>query len=350
MSKSVPLEQLVALNDEIVALVRAGVPLELGLAEFGTGVPGKLGALSTDLAAKMTGGASITEAFDALGDRVPTVYRTVVEAGVRAGRLSAALEAMSNFGRELLELRRRIGSALLYPLIVIGLAYGLFVVFLVDMIHRLKETYELFRLPIHGTLRAAIDVSESVQYWWWVFPVLFVAALVWWSATGGAHALGFTGLARPLLWIPGVARICRYYQFANYAELLALLIEHQVPLPEGMRLAGDASGDPQLRRSTQWLADDVERGEIFRDVTAVRTGLPPFLQWVIVHGARTSSLSRLLRHCSQLYRRRGQQSAAWFRLMFPVAASILIGGGVTLIYGLTLFGPLAGLWRDLGME
>src|SRR5262245_18907603 len=101
---SVSLEQFVALNDEIVALTRAGVPLELGLRELGADARGNLAALSSSLATRMNAGASLVEALEAAGPRLPAVYRAVVQAGTRAGRLSVALEAVSGFTRELIEL------------------------------------------------------------------------------------------------------------------------------------------------------------------------------------------------------------------------------------------------------
>ena len=46
----VTLDQLLALNDEMAALVRAGIPLEQGLTALGHEAPGKLGLLATRLA------------------------------------------------------------------------------------------------------------------------------------------------------------------------------------------------------------------------------------------------------------------------------------------------------------
>ena len=54
------IEQLIALNDEIVSLVRGGVPLELGLRELGGDSAGALQKISQSLAARMNAGASLT--------------------------------------------------------------------------------------------------------------------------------------------------------------------------------------------------------------------------------------------------------------------------------------------------
>src|SRR4051794_36850176 len=107
------LDQLAALNDEIAALARAGLPLERGLLTIGRDVPGKLRDVMVTLGERMSRGEGLAEAMAAEGARFPTIYRAVVEAGLRAGRLSVALEGLSGFVRGYAEARRSIGMALL---------------------------------------------------------------------------------------------------------------------------------------------------------------------------------------------------------------------------------------------
>ncbi len=350
MTTTLTIDQLTALNDEIASLVRGGVPLETGLLELGRDSTGALAEISQALSARMCGGVSLVEALRAEEKRLPPVYRTVVEAGLRAGRLPAALESMSNYARELVELRRKISLALLYPLVVTALAYGLFLVVIVDLIERLRETYEVFQIPLHWSLRIVVSVATFAVQWWWIPPLLMIGAVVWWMTTGGAHILDFNGPARPLAWIPGVGAISRRFQQANFADLLALLVEHEVPLPEGLRLTADATGDLRLRRSARTLAAAAEQGARTPASEISRLGFPPFLSWVLSCGRDGPGLVRLLRHAGTVYRRRAANLANWFKLMFPILAALVIGGGVTALYTLTLFGPLARFWRDLGME
>ena len=350
MAATFTIEQLTALNDEIASLVRAGVPLEPGLCALGQDAGGALAEISASLSGRMSGGASLAEALQAEEGRLPAAYRTVVEAGLRAGRLPAALEATSNYARELVELRRRISLALLYPLIVVGLAYFLFLVFIVDLVERLRETYAVFRIPLHWPLAMLVSFAESAPHWWWAPPLVMTCALVWWVATGGAHLLSFDGLARPLTWFPGVAAICSRFRFANFADLLGLLIDHGVPLPEGLRLTGDATGDRRLRRAARELASAAEQGAVSAGSAAAPAGFPPFLHWVLTCGQQGGRLARLLRHAATIYRRRATALANWFKLLFPIVTALVIGGGVTALYALTLFGPLAQFWRDLNLD
>jgi len=98
---SFELDELIALNEEMISLVQAGIPLELGLREMGNELPDRLGKISSELAAKMERGSSLSEAMNSEGSRFPKVYRVIVEAGIKSGKLTVALEEMSNYAWEL---------------------------------------------------------------------------------------------------------------------------------------------------------------------------------------------------------------------------------------------------------
>src|SRR5262249_1735976 len=162
---------------------------ELGLRELGGDTGGALADISQALSARMESGASLAEALRAEERRVPAAYRTVVEAGLRAGRLPAALEALSSYAGGLVELGRRITVALLYPLIVAALAYFLFVVVIANLVERFRETYEVFRIPIHWPLAMALALAETAIRWWWAPPLCLGIVVIWWMMTGGSQIL-----------------------------------------------------------------------------------------------------------------------------------------------------------------
>lgn len=348
--ESVSLEQLIALNDEIISLVRAGVPLELGLKELGGDESAALEQISTRLAERMNRGETLPMALAAEGDRFPRVYRVVVEAGLKSGRLSVALEAVSGFAWELLDLRRRIGLALLYPMIVFLLAYGLFFVFLLEMVHRFRDARLDFGLPMSTSLKVLGYLEETAGYWGWIPPVCVLLLVIWWMLNGGAQLLNFTGLSRPLGWIPGLKRIGTNYRSANFAELLGMLVEHEVPLPEGVVLAADATGDRPMQQSARAVAEATMQGRTLNQYSWEAQGFSPYLRWLLLRGQREAGLSQSLRLASDMYRRRAVNQTEWFKITFPIMAGLGIGGVTTFFYALAMFLPFIEMLRDLAIE
>ena len=77
---SITIDQLLALNAEMAALVRAGVPLERGLVVAGRDLKGRLGPITTALSRRLNRGESLSEALAGEGESIPPLYRAVVEA------------------------------------------------------------------------------------------------------------------------------------------------------------------------------------------------------------------------------------------------------------------------------
>jgi general secretion pathway protein F len=345
--KPVTLDELVALNDEIIALARAGVPLEMGLREFGGDRSSALAALGSRLAGRMSRGVSLGEALRSEGAGLPPTYSAIVEAGLLANRLPEALEAVSEFARRMSELRRRVAAAMAYPLMLLVVAYGLFVLFILPVpVRQFVETFQDFGSQPPAFLEWLEDMADSWASWAWIPPLVLVALLAWWRATAGAASLEFTGISRPLAWIPGVASVGRNFRLANFADLLATLVANGVPLPESVLLAADATGDSSLRAQARAVSDAAREGQS-GGVSLGRWGFPPYLLWLVTRQSEQEGLVSGLRAASAMYRARAVQTIDWIRLVFPVLAATVLGGAVTLVYCLTVFIPIAKLINDL---
>ncbi|HEX8200909.1 MAG TPA: type II secretion system F family protein, partial [Isosphaeraceae bacterium] len=198
------LEDLIALNDEIAALVRAGVPLERGLRDVGGALRGRLGAIAQTLGERMSRGESLAQALDAERGWIPRVYRAVVEAGLRGGRLAAALEGLAGFARRVVELRKAIGLALIYPVLVMMVAYALFVGFVVVIAPRFVEALRSFQIAGPSPAYALARLGETAPYWAPVGPVLLLLLAVGWVRSGRASLLEPGGAGGFLGRIPGM--------------------------------------------------------------------------------------------------------------------------------------------------
>ena len=342
----ISLEELIALNDEIIALTRAGVPLELGLEELGEEREGVLGRLSTKLAARMNQGESLPEALEHVDAQLPRSYRVIVEAGLRAGRLTAALEGVSSVAFKMSELRRRIGLALVYPLIVLMLAYGLFLLMCTQLAPRMRWTFENMGWPT-GLYGALADIGRTSIYWGWVLPAVVIGLIIWWRRSGQQFLTGEGKPAGLACCCPGVKQISTYYRSAQFADLLALLVEQDVPMPQAIVLAAETTNDPAMQNAARAIADATSRGLFVPGGASGRSGFPPFLHWLITRREEQEGLVSALKAAADMYRRRAVLITDWIQIAFPMIAAVVIGGGATLLYTLTVFYPLAEILKAL---
>ena len=342
------LDELLALNDEIAALVRAGVPLESGLLDLGRDLPGRLGRLATRLAESMAQGQTLDQAIAARQAEFPRLYLAIVAAGRRSGRLAVALEGLTTAARRVAEMRQLTGAAMIYPVVVFLVAWLLLIGFVMYFAPAVAPSYHDFNAPSAPWMTSIAQVGPSAVYWGPIGPfVVLLTFGVWWHMSRRALTLDGDRASRWLGWIPGAGGLFRSCQAATFAEVLALLVEQEAPLAEGLRLAAAASGSPPMVADAESLAAAVERGETPSQCLTHARRFPPLLGWLIATGQERGPLVPALRHAAVSYRQRAMRRAEAIQRYLPVAWSLGLGGTTVLVYALLLFGPWFSLLRTI---
>ncbi len=345
---AITLEQLIALNEEIGALMRAGVPLEQGLSHLGQDMPGRLGKLAGEIAERLQRGEALSDVFRVYAAEIPPVYRAVVEAGARSGRLAAALESVAASAQRTADMRSLVAGAIAYPLLVFLLGWGLLVGFVAEIVPRFLPVFEGFDAYGLAVLEKIAVVGESVVYWGPAVPaVILLVAGTWWYQTARGAMAEPRLAALFLSWLPGVGRVLRLQRVATFVEILALLAENQVPLDQGLLLAADACGDSHIARSARAMAAAIARGEPLESADGGFRDFPPLVQWMMVAGQQRGTLVASLRHAAEMYRNQASHRAAVVRIHLPVLMTVFLGGGVTVLYVMLLMGPWIAMLRGL---
>lgn len=346
-STAITLEQLTALNDEIAALVRSGVPLEQGLSHLGGDLPGRLGRFASALATRLERGESLSDALDDQGAAIPGAYRAVIVAGLSAGRLPAALESIARSSRRLAELRRMVVTAIVYPFLIFLVAWGLFVFFAVEIAPVFLDAFRGFDAPGQAPLELLVRWGERAAWWGPAVPLAAIFLLAaWWTLSRRAAMIDAGPAGRLLGWLPWTGELLRNLRTATVAEILAMLVENDVPLHRSIRLAAETVGDVATRRVAAQIADALERGEPMPQ-TRAHGAFSPFLKWLMAAGRSHGALVAALRHASTVYSRAAERQAQVAQMLLPILMTLVIGGTATFLYALLLFAPWITLMYDL---
>jgi general secretion pathway protein F len=348
-SSPIKLNDLIALNDELAALVRSGVPLDHGLKALGRDRRGRVGKLATRLGDRLQQGASLDDALAAERHALPGFYRAVVAAGIRSGKLSSAVEGLAVFARNFAETRHAIGLALLYPLLVLILAFVLFTLFVLLVSPRYESAFEVFRLTPTWAMVGFVWLREHLITWVPIVPLIVILLLFWWRRTGRAATLQPGRMSGILRCVPGLGQILQQAQAADFAQMLALLIDNQVPLPEGVMLSAGVTGSPKLQRFARDLSEGVSRGESLATVTKGNTALPAMLTWVLATAESIGSLSPALKHAAITYRARAARQAEMLQSVLPAVILLCVGALAAVLYTTSVLEPLFMLWRGLAI-
>ncbi len=330
----VSLEEVLALNEELASLSAAGVPIELGGADIST--EEALARINASLALRTSLGQTVGAAL-ADDQELPPLYQHALLAVLESNQLSLALEGVSRQPAARDDLRKTAGHAFIQPLIVLALAYCGFIFLCLRFAPTMESLYVDFGHEANVGVKLLTMAREWMPVWVPLIPLMVAVTIALWRRRTGHHP-------PPL---PGARRYFAALRHATFSEQLASLITAGVSLPEGLRLAGDATGDPAMARASDVIAAH-ERGESFTAAEQHElAALPPLLRWALTGDLGGEPLPQILHFVAATYRQAAERQAAIWHVALPTFIGAFFGGLIVLGYSLSMFGPYIGLLRDL---
>lgn len=341
-------EDLVYLNEEIAAMAKAGLPLEEGLKSIAREMSwGGLRTATEEIHRDLVSGKTLPEAMAAQKGKIPDFYADLVHAGIQGGSLPEVLSTLTTYARSLADLRSVVVTALFYPVIVLGIAIALFSMILFFVMPQFASIFRDFNMSLPGVTRFVLGLAHS-PFYYLVVPFLVaiggVLSLRWVLRSSDSGRRVWTRITYA---VPVFGSLVRSARLAAFTDLLGILIEQELPLPQALRLAGDAGSDPILREGARSVADRLEKGDALN--LALKEGhvLPDIVIWMAGIGEMNGKLAVSLRQASLMYRRQVEMRASLAQSIIPPFLIVVLAAIITSVFVLAVFMPLIKLLEGL---
>jgi len=332
------LDQVIGLGEEIVALVRTGLPLEESLLLKSRTEPGKVSEHLRQLAEQLGTGQSLADAVRS--DPVfPPVFAAVVEAGIKSGNLAGSLDALMECVRSLRDARLFLLRSALYPLVLFTTLWFVFtflVIFIAPQFIRFFESYDQ-NLALFDVVRylAANDVAA----WTFIFgvPVLMWVCSFFWAIRSArsdvTQSIGNSSLFR---WLPWVGRAAVELQKTAFARIFALLIRSSVPLDQAILLTAKSCNE------RYWSHDSLEALQR-RIVDGKANSYPksvvsPLIEWSLGISDQKMLLEGV-DHYATMARTRASLLLTKCEMFLPAVLMFILAVAIGTCYFLTVFYP-----------
>jgi type II secretory pathway component PulF len=146
--------------------------------------------------------------------------------------------------------------------------------------------------------------------------------------------------------LPMVGPLLRWHHLSQFARLMGLLLEQEVPLPDALRVTAAGLRDANLGRGCCLTADDVEQGRPLDESLAARRQFPASLIPIIQWGQRGPALPEAFRAAAEMFAGRSRSHGTLLETMLlPIMfLTVLLFAGFFVI---AMFLPLICLIRML---
>jgi type IV pilus assembly protein PilC len=322
---------------QIATMMRAGVPLLQSFDIVGRGsVNPRVTKLLNDIRADIETGTSLSAAFRKNPLYFDALYCNLVEAGEAAGILEAILERLAVYQEKTLEIKRKIKSALTYPIAVLVVAFVVVAIIMIFVIPAFKEVFTSFGADLPAPTLFVMGLSEIfVSYWWLIFGVIGGSIYFFLESWKRSVAMQRT-MDRLLLKVPVFGSLLYKSAVARWTRTLSTMFAAGVPLVEALDSVGGAAGNAMFADATEQIQRDVSTGTALT-TSMQSTGIFPImvLQMSSI-GEESGSLDHMLAKAAEFYEAEVDEAvkglSSLLEPLIIVVLGSLIGGIVVSMY------------------
>lgn len=292
--RRLPPRDLMIFNQELAALLRSGLPMlqALNLMLVRQRDP-EFREVISQIRDKVSSGDDFSKAVTDFGDMFPPLYSATLKAGERSGEMEQVIRRFVRYLGLVLETRKRVVSALVYPLTLIGLSIGLIVVMTVYVLPKFTDFFSNLQveLPLltRITMGTSLFVKDNILF---IFLVLVAAgfALTQFSRSeAGGMTISFWKLK-----IPFLGPIFHQTAISEFCRSLSTLLAGGIPLVTSLEVATRAVSSPYLKSKLDPVIQRVREGQPLAD-TLEATGVTSDIVIDMVQvGEATGELDRML--------------------------------------------------------
>lgn len=322
---------VILLIGDLAVLIGAGLQLDRALALALDNVEDAVArGLLADLLRQVREGVPLSRAMAERPELFPPEAIAITEAGEANGRLDAALSRAAAMLGDAAELRRTIGAALTYPVILGVIAIGVILMMLLFVVPQFESLFQsqADRLPAQTV--AVMTASRLLRddWYWLVGGLAAVVLLARQLASRPSQALARDRL---LLRLPLLGPLVQRMDTARFARSAGSLLESGVPLPHAFALSERTLKNRAIRAGAASVAIGIRQGGGIAAPLAAANIFPRIAIGFIRTGEESSQLGPMLTRLADVLERDIRARLARIIAIATPAITVVLGGSVAFI-------------------
>lgn len=209
---------------------------------------------------RVVDGLSLAEAMNRSPTTFPRVYVAMVEAGETGGFLDVVLAQIADFQAREKELKSKVMTALMYPVILLILALAVLIFLLVFFIPRFQTIFTGFGAKLPLLTQMIVNTSEFLRTYGLLAAIGVVIALVGFRTWLVSEA-GRRRWEAVLLNLPIIGSLMAQFAMARFCRMLGTLLGAGVPLISGLNVARRSIGNQVLVDAVSNSIERVKEGK-----------------------------------------------------------------------------------------
>lgn len=295
-------EDITVFTRQLSTMIKAGLPLmqAFEIVARGHGNP-SMTEMLMEIRGEVEQGSSLSRAFSNHPKYFDRFYCNLVAAGETGGVLESLLDKLAIYKEKTQAIRKKVKTALTYPVSVIAVAIGLVFVMMIFVLPAFKEVYANMGAELPGLTQTVMDMSDFfVSYGWMVLIALGFAIYGFLKLKARSIKIQ-RRMDAILLRMPIFGDIVRKGTIARWGRTTATLIAAGVPLVDVLDSTAGAAGNLIYEEATREIRTRVIQGLSMTSGMRATELFPNMMLQMSSIGEESGSLDDMLNKAAEFY-------------------------------------------------
>ena len=348
LSGRVKLKEVAVFSRQFATMINSGLTLLRALSILSEQTTNKeLARIIGEVRKDVERGVALSVAMGKHPKAFSNLYVAMVRSGEMGGSLDAVLTRLATTIEKQVELRRKVKSAMTYPVVVGVIVVLILMAMLIFIVPMFKSMYaDLGNAKLPAPTLALLTVSNIVKKF---FPLVILAIgfAVWWVKRWAKTATGRRTLDALKLRAPVFGQLTHKTALARFSRSLAALVRAGVPILDALEIVSETAGNVMVSEAVADTQAAVKSGESLARPLEGHAVFPPMVVQMIAVGEETGALDELLEKIADFYE--SEVEALVEALTSLIEPLLIVVMGVTVgSMVVALYMPMFGIIGKLG--
>jgi type IV pilus assembly protein PilC len=263
------------------------------------------------------------------------LYVNMVAAGEAGGILDTILMRLATFLEKNDALIGKVKSAMIYPLVIMSVAFIAIVVLLIFVIPVFENMFSSVNMSLPLPTRVVIELSVIVKGYWWAFLgggffIQFMLRRYYKTSEGQLR------IDKMMLNLPVLGDMLRKSAVSRFTRTLGTLISSGVSILDGLEITAKTAGNRVIHDAIMDSRASIAGGDTISAPLQKSNVFPPMVISMIAVGEQTGGLDEMLTKIADFYDTEVDTAVGGLlSLMEPVMIvflGVIVGGMVVAMY------------------
>ncbi len=316
----------------LAVMVNAGIPMVKALSSLVSQMDKtpRLQMVVEKIRDDVESGASLSEALGSHPDVFAEQEVGMIQSGEASGQLSGVLENLAADTEKAYSIRAKVKSAMMYPIIVILLLFGVVAAMMIFVIPQLKDLFAQNEAELPLITRIVVWISDFMIEQ----KLVFVAGVV-------IIGIGFTVFKKTSIGkylidkfkisVPIFGSLFRKSYLSRFARSFSNLLDSNISVVKAIEITANSVGNEVYKKRLLLSMEDVKQGIPIAESLTESDLFPPMLINMMEVGEKTAQLPEITGKVADFYEQEVDTAVSGISKIIEPVILVVIGltvGGV----------------------